>query len=272
MQPVVLVTGASSGIGRALVQRFSAAGWRVAATLRFPERETGLADLPGVTVFQLDVDSEPSVQKAFREIITVFGRIDVVINNAGFGHFGVLEGADDPTIRRQFETNVFGLMRVTREALPILRRQGGGSLIQISSMAGRVGFPGYSLYHASKWAVEGFSESLAFELRPFNIRIRLIEPGNVRTRFYDRIPSGHSSIEPLPYQAFLDRCREVAEEAGRRGDSAEQVADTAFEAATDPGWRLRYPVGKKSRLLLWLHRVLPYAVFAALIRRRYRLR
>ena len=270
MQPVVLVTGASSGIGRATATCFAARGWRVAATLRSPEKEMELGRVPGVRCFRLDVDSEPSVHEAVAEVLSALGRIDAVVNNAGFGAPGVFEAVDDWAIRRQFETNVFGLMRVTREVLPILRRQGGGTLLQVSSMAGRSAFPGYSLYHASKWAVEGFSESLAYELRPLNIRVRLIEPGNVKTGFYRRPPSSAPSPVLSHYGGLPKRLEEVSDAAGQAGDPPELIADTIFRAAVDRSWRLRYPVGRNSRLAMLLHTVLPTGVYAGLMRRRFR--
>ena len=271
MQPVVLITGTSSGIGRAAARKFSAAGWRVAATLRAPERETELPRLPGVSCFRLDVTSETRVREVFSEVLEAWGRIDVVVNNAGFGSIAVHEHTGDKTLRRQFETNVFGLMRVTREAIPIFRRQGGGTVVQISSMAGQVALPGYSLYVASKWAVEGFSESLAFELRPFHIRVRLVEPGNVRTGFYGVETAPQPAGDASEYREFLSRCRQVAGVAGASGDSPELIAETVFRAAVESGWRLRYPVGRNSRLLIFLSRVLPASVYAAILRRRYRI-
>ena len=170
----ILVTGASSGIGRATVRTFSAVGWQVAATMRQPEDGHDLASLSGVRVFPLDVTSTESVEAAVGMAHEAFGRLDAVVNNAGYGVDGVFESMDDELIRHQFETNVFGLMRVTRAVLPLLRRQQGGTLVQVSSMGGRVTFPLYSIYHGTKWAVEGFSESLAFELRPFGIRVWLV--------------------------------------------------------------------------------------------------
>ncbi len=271
MQKVVLITGTSTGIGRAAAQRFADAGWRVAATLRSPELETELGRLPGVSCFRLDVDSESSVREAFRQVLEAHGRIDVVVNNAGFGSVSVHEHSGDDTIRRQFETNVFGLMRVTREAIPIFRRQGGGTLVQVSSMVGRVALPGYSHYVASKWAVEGFSESLAFELRPFNIRVRLVEPGNVKTRFYGSKAGEDPARDPAEYREFLGRCREVAALAGASGDTPEFIAETVFRAAVDSGRRLRYPVGRNSNLLIFLSWILPSSLYAAILRRQYRI-
>jgi NAD(P)-dependent dehydrogenase (short-subunit alcohol dehydrogenase family) len=238
--------------------------------MRRPEDAADLASLPGVTVIPLDVTSPESVDSAIATMLTRFGRLDAVVNNAGFAVDGVFEGADDATIRRQFETNVFGLMRVTRAAIPVMRRQQGGTIVQVSSMGGRVTFPLYSLYHATKWAVEGFSESLAYELRPFGIRMRLVEPGAIRTEFYGR---SREPIAPPPgagYDEFVDRCVRISMSGGREhGSGPEVVATAIIRAITDRSWRLRYPVAPPAPLLVALRKLLPEAWFLRLIRRRY---
>lgn len=269
MERVVLVTGSSSGIGRATVAAFSAAGWRVVATLRRPDAAPELAELAGVQVVPLDVASIESVEQAIAAAVATHGRLDVVVNNAGFAVDGVFEGMTDDVIRRQFDTNVFGLMRVTRAAIPWFRRQGSGTFVQISSMGGRVTFPLYSVYHATKWAVEGFSESLAYELRPFNIRVRIVEPGAIRTDFYgrsrERVPA-----DGLPdYAALVARCEAVSIAGGMAGADPAVVARTILRAATDRGWRLRYPVAAPAPLMLALRRWLPESWSTALVRRRY---
>jgi NAD(P)-dependent dehydrogenase (short-subunit alcohol dehydrogenase family) len=208
--PVVLVTGASSGIGRATVSACAARGWSVAATMRQPDAAGDLAALPGVVVLSLDVTSADSVESAVATTVATFGRLDVVVNNAGYAIDGVFEGADDATIRRQFETNVFGLMRVTRAAIPVMRRQQGGTIVQVASMGGRVTFPLYSVYHGTKWAVEGFSESLAFELRPFGIRMRLVEPGAIRTDFYGRSREPIGAPIGAGYDDLVARCEAIS--------------------------------------------------------------
>ena len=270
--PVVLVTGASSGIGRATVSACAARGWSVAATMRQPDAAGDLAALPGVVVLSLDVTSADSVESAVATTVATFGRLDVVVNNAGYAIDGVFEGADDATIRRQFETNVFGLMRVTRAAIPVMRRQQGGTIVQVASMGGRVTFPLYSVYHGTKWAVEGFSESLAFELRPFGIRMRLVEPGAIRTDFYGR--SREPIVAPVGagYDDLVARCEAISLAGGRGGSSPEVVADTIVRAITDRGWRLRYPVAPPAPLLMALRKMLPEAWFLRLIRRRYGIR
>jgi NAD(P)-dependent dehydrogenase (short-subunit alcohol dehydrogenase family) len=269
--PVVLVTGASSGIGRAAVTACSARGWTVAATMRQPDTAGDLAALPGVSVLPLDVTSPESVESAVAAVVTRFGRLDAVVNNAGYAVDGVFEGMDDATIRRQFETNVFGLMRVTRAAIPVMRRQGSGTLVQVSSMGGRVTFPLYSIYHATKWAVEGFSESLAFELRPFGIRMRLVEPGAIRTEFYGRSREPIVAPPGAGYDDLVARCEAISMAGGRGGSPPEVVAATIVRAITDRGWRLRYPVAAPAPLLMRLRKLLPEEWFLRLIRRRYRI-
>ena len=271
--PTVLVTGASSGIGRATVAACAARGWSVAATMRRPEDAGDLATLAGVAVLPLDVTSTDSVESAVADVVARFGRIDAVVNNAGYALDGVFEGADDAAIRRQFETNVFGLMRVTRSVIPVMRRQGSGTLVQVSSMGGRVTFPLYSIYHATKWAVEGFSESLAFELRPFGIRMRLVEPGAIRTDFYERSREQIAAPRESGYDEFVARCEGISTSAGRQsGSGPEVVAATIIRAITDRSWRLRYPVAAPAPLLMSLRKILPEAWFLRLIRQRYGIR
>jgi len=268
--PTVLITGASSGIGRATVAACAARGWQVAATMRRPEDAGDLASLSGVIVLPLDVTSTESVESAVAAVVARFGRLDAVVNNAGYAVDGVFEGADDATILRQFETNVFGLMRVTRAAIPVMRRQGSGTLVQVSSMGGRVTFPLYSIYHATKWAVEGFSESLAFELRPFGIRMRLVEPGAIRTDFYGRSREPIAAPAGAGYDDLAKRCEGISLSGGREGSCGpEVVAGTIVRAIADRGWRLRYPVAPPAPMLMALRKILPEAWFLQLIRRRY---
>ena len=268
--PTVLVTGASSGIGRATVAACVAWGWQVAATMRRPEDAGDLASLSGVIVLPLDVTSTESVESAVATVVARFGRLDAVVNNAGYAVDGVFEGADDATILRQFETNVFGLMRVTRAAIPVMRRQGSGTLVQVSSMGGRVTFPLYSIYHATKWAVEGFSESLAFELRPFGIRMRLVEPGAIRTDFYGRSREPIAAPAGAGYDDLAKRCEGISLSGGRDGSCGpEVVAGTIVRAIADRGWRLRYPVAPPAPMLMALRKLLPETWFLRLIRRRY---
>jgi NAD(P)-dependent dehydrogenase (short-subunit alcohol dehydrogenase family) len=181
----VFITGASTGIGRAAVDFFRDKGWNVAATMRTPSDH---ADLPSerVRAFELDVTDPATIKPAVDQALHAFGKIDVLVNNAGYGAFGPFEAATNDQIERQYATNVTGLMFVTREFVPHFREQKSGVIVNISSVAGRATFPFYSLYHGTKWAVEGFSESLNFELAPFGIRVKLVEPGVIKTDFVTR--------------------------------------------------------------------------------------
>lgn len=180
---VWLVTGSSAGLGRALVTELLARGERVAATARDP---AALTDLPVAWTGRLDVTNPDHVHTAVRDAHAAFGRLDVVVSNAGYGLFGAAEEATDEQVRRQLETNLLGPIRLARAVLPYLREQGGGRIVQVSSVGGQCTLPGMSVYHASKWGVEGFFESLAGEVRPHGIGVTIVQPGTVRTGFTGR--------------------------------------------------------------------------------------
>lgn len=186
MEKVIFITGASTGIGLETAKYFQAKNWRVAATMRSLDKASDLERIADIECFRLDVTDPESIRRAIADTLDRFGRIDAVVNNAGYGLIGAFEAATPEQIERQFATNVFGLMNVCREILPYFREQRRGYLVNISSVGGRVTFPLYSLYHATKWAVEGFSESLQYELDEFNIRVKIIEPGPIKTDFYSR--------------------------------------------------------------------------------------
>lgn len=265
----VFITGTSSGIGKATAIRFSLAGWDVAATMRDPERAGDLRDRPGVRLYALDVTDNDSVIRARDAAVQELGRIDVVVNNAGFGVDGIFEAMDDATILRQFDTNVFGVMRVSRAFIPHFREQGGGTLIQVASMGGRLAFPLYSIYHGTKWAVEGFSESLHYELEPFGIRVKLIEPGAIRTEFYGAGRKFVTSADLPMYEEYVARMERVSQGAGANGEAPELVADAILRAASDGRRTMRYPVGRPAPLLLALRRWLPESILFRMIKRSY---
>jgi NAD(P)-dependent dehydrogenase (short-subunit alcohol dehydrogenase family) len=270
MPKTVLITGTSSGIGKLTAIYFAQQGWNVAATLRNPSQDQDLNSFPNLKKYALDVTDNDSIQAAIASTLADFGQIDVVVNNAGYGVDGVFEAMSDEVIQKQFDTNVFGLMRVTRAMIPLMREQGGGTIIQVSSMGGRLTFPLFSIYHGTKWAVEGFSESLHYELEPFNIKVKLIEPGAIKTEFYG---SNRQFVEGqnLPmYQKFVKRVEQVTQEAGQKGESPELVAKTIFKAACDRSSRMRYPVGYPAPLLMTVRRLLSDMRYFAIIKRSYR--
>ena len=266
MPKTVLITGASSGIGRATAEYFAARGWQVAATMRHPEQEAELAKRAGIKLYRLDVTDSTTVTAALQDVLKDFQTLDVVVNNAGYGAVGVFEKATDTEIRAQFDTNVFGVMNVVREILPLFRKQKKGMIITVTSVGGLVTFPLYSVYHATKWALEGFIESLAFELRPFNIVLKNVEPGAIKTDFYGRSMKKFLGTAMSVYDAYEQAALGVMQKTGEHGPGPEVVAETIFKAATDGSNRLRYPVGGKAPLLAWLKRVLPNTWFFALVR------
>ena len=249
MSDTVLITGASSGLGQAAANRFAAAGWNVVATMRRPEDGAALAELPGVLVTRLDVQDVASIEEAVAAGIARFGRVDVLVNNAGFSMGGVFESIPAEKAREQFDVNVFGVMDVTRTVLPHFRENRAGAIINISSRAGLIGMPLISLYSASKFALEGFSEALAHELAPLGIRVKLVIPaGGVATNFGLRARSESTSNGRLPaYDAVIARVgaanRRFADMRAGFATSAEDVADQIFAAASDGSDRLRYEVG-----------------------------
>jgi NAD(P)-dependent dehydrogenase (short-subunit alcohol dehydrogenase family) len=271
MVKTVLITGTSSGIGLSTARYFAQQGWNVAATMRNPTKARGLESFSNVKIYALDVTDNYSIQNAVEAVVQDFGSIDVLVNNAGFGTDGVFEAMSDEVITAQFNTNVFGLMRMTRALIPYFRAQGRGRIIQIASMGGRITFPLYSIYHSSKWAVEGFSESLQYELAPFGIQIKIVEPGAIKTEFYTE---GRQSIpgEELPmYQDIVAKADRVSQGSGNNGESPEVVAKTVFMAATDRRNKLRYPVGKPAPLLLRLRKLLPDSWYFAMIKNSYKI-
>ncbi|QKQ73057.1 SDR family oxidoreductase [Nostoc sp. TCL240-02] len=269
MPKTVFITGTSSGIGKFTTIYFARQGWNVAATMRNPSQDQNFREFSNIKVYFLDVTDNNSIQTAIASAIQDFGQIDVLVNNAGYGVDGVFEAMTDEIIAKQFNTNVFGLMRITQAIIPHLRQQGGGTIIQIASMGGRITFPLYSIYHSSKWAVEGFSEALHYELEPFNIKIKIIEPGVIKTEFYENNRAIVRDDLPM-YQPLVDTAQRVSQEAGRKGEPPELVAQAIFKAAIDHSYKMRYPVGQPAPILLMLRKLLPDYWFFSIIKRIYK--
>ncbi len=227
----VIITGASSGIGKAAVLEFAKSGWNIAATMRNPEKETDFKFFKNVKLYSLDVTDNLSIQNTLMAVKKDFKNIDVVVNNAGYGVDGVFEAMSDEVIEKQFNTNVFGLMRLTRESIKIMREQKNGTIIQIASMGGKLAFPLYSIYHATKWAVEGFTESLQYEVAPFNIHLKIIEPGAIKTEFYGRSRQFIKPDYTSEYNSFISKVEKVSMDAGAKGEDPLVVAKTILKAA-----------------------------------------
>lgn len=244
MSKTVLVTGASTGFGKLTVKKFQAEGWNVIATMRSPEKETELNQLENILVNRLDVTDEESIDNAIKEGIKKFGSIDVLVNNAGYGTVGPIEAASEKEIRKQFEVNFFGLIAVTKAVVPQMRKQQDGVIINISSIGGRVTFPFFSLYHASKFAVEGLTESMQYELNPFGIRMKIVEPGGFKTDFATRSLNIFDISNAPQYQESIAKFTEIMQaRMGNNNQDPAEVAKMIFQASTDEEDRLRYLVG-----------------------------
>jgi NAD(P)-dependent dehydrogenase (short-subunit alcohol dehydrogenase family) len=266
MAKTVLITGASTGIGYATVQQFQKRGWNVVATMRSPEKVTDLHGLENVLCLRLDVTDPESIQSAVEKALQTFPGIDGLVNNAGYGLIGPFEACTPEQIQRQFQTNVFGLMEVTRALLPHFRQRQSGVIINVASVGGRIAFPLYSLYHATKWAVEGFSESLRYELESFNIRVKIIEPGPIKTDFYTRSPDMAKLPGLTAYEKIVSTVIPSLKKVGETGSPPEATAAVIYQAATDNSQRLRYPAGGKADQIMLLRKLLPDAVFSQIIR------
>lgn len=249
MKKTVLITGASSGFGKEISKLFDEKGWNVIATMRSPEKETELTTLSNVLVTKLDVTDKQSIQKAVATGIDKFGGIDVLVNNAGYAAFGELESASEEEIRKQFDVNLFGLIAVTQAVLPGMREKRSGVVINVSSVAGRITLPYCSLYHATKFAVEGLTESIQYELNQFGIRAKIVEPGGYKTEFAGRSMSLFNADGPEDYKPSFEHFMKMIEN-WPMSDKLSEVADTIYEAATDGTEKLRYPAGVHAEELI----------------------
>ena len=266
----VLITGASSGIGRETALLFQKNGWNVAASMRTPEKEKRLGGLQNVMLVKMDVTDVESIKTGVQEVIAVFGGLDVVINNAGVGSKGLFEAASPDDIRWQFDVNLFGIINVMREVLPYFRNKKAGLFVNISSQAGFLGVPLNSLYNSSKFAVEGLTESLMYELATINIGVKVVELSAVNsgflgsTRFMEA--PGLGDYE-LINRTVMPRMKEYL----GNGISPAEAARTVFRAATDGTRRLRYLAGKGIGLSYRLKKFAPNSMAFRIVRRRFAL-
>lgn len=250
MSNTVLITGASSGIGKATAIHFQERGWKVVATMRSPEKEAELTKLENVLVTKLDVTDPESITSAINLAIAEFGSIDVLVNNAGYGAYGPLESFPMENIRRQFDTNVIGLLESTRAALPHFRAQKSGVVVNISSIGGRMTFPLGSLYHGTKFAVEGISESLQYELAPIGIKVKIVEPGAIQTDFAGRSFDFTNDESLEEYQDVVSKLWSGFGTAFEQASPASVVAEVIWQAVTDGTDTLRYTAGEDAKELM----------------------
>ncbi len=257
----ILITGASTGIGRETARYFAQQGWNVAATMRTPQKGADLLAMKNIKLFPLDVLDVASIEAAIQATLTEFGAIDVLFNNAGYALAGAFEAVSPERIEKQFATNVFGVMNTTRAILPYFRQKRSGLIINTTSSGGRITFPLYSVYNSTKWAVEGFMESLQYELKPFNIRIKNIEPGTVKSDF-------ENAIEYVPAPAYDPYAQRVHQNTlASYKDAAEPaaVARVVYQAATSTDFKLRYAAGNQPKLAFFLRWLLPLNTFNKLV-------
>jgi NAD(P)-dependent dehydrogenase (short-subunit alcohol dehydrogenase family) len=250
MRKTILITGASSGIGKATAKHFHAMGWNVIATMRHPEREEELTSLENTLVTRLDVLDSASIDQAVAGGIERFGRIDALLNNAGYGAYGPLEAFGMDGIRRQFETNVVGLLAVTKAVLPHMRAARSGTIVNISSIGGKMTFPLGTLYHGSKFAVEGLSEALHYELEVIGVKMKIIEPGMIRTDFGGRSFDFRNDESMVEYQPTVKRLFAAFKSSAMQASPPETVANAIYIAVTDGSNQLRYTAGEDARQLM----------------------
>ncbi|HEY9385401.1 MAG TPA: SDR family oxidoreductase [Nitrososphaeraceae archaeon] len=246
---VAVVTGSSSGIGYETSLILARNGFITYATMRNPNKSKNISSLATkenlpIHIKQLDVADDMSVKNAVQAISSETGRIDVLVNNAGYGLNGALEDLAMDEIKAQYETNVFGLIRTTQAVLPIMRRQKSGTIINISSGAGRFGIPGVSAYVSTKFAVEGLSESMSYELEPFGIKVVIVEPGVIRTNFGNGLVIAKKSQDPnSAYSQIMQKMATGFEEMMKNSSSPDLVAEVVLDAATSENPNLRYLAG-----------------------------
>ncbi|MFT5834607.1 MAG: NAD(P)-dependent dehydrogenase (short-subunit alcohol dehydrogenase family) [Cognaticolwellia sp.] len=268
MNKTILITGASSGIGKAAAILFQQKGWNVIATMRTPEKETELVQLENTLVTSLDVLDLDSIQNAIDLGIQRFGKIDALVNNAGYGAYGPLETFPRENIIRQFNTNVIGLLDVTRAVTPHFRQNKNGVMINISSIGGQMTFPLGSLYHGTKFAVEGISEALSFEMAQIGVKVKIVEPGMIATDFGGR-SFDFQAGEIAEYQPIIGALMKVWRSGDMKPSPASLVADVIYQAATDESTTLRYRAGDDANSLLDTRKNMKEDDFINMIKEQY---
>ena len=261
----VLITGASRGIGKATALIFLKNGWQVAATMRELEKETYLTGLKNVKCYRLDVTDPASINLAIQSVIKDFGGIDVLINNAGVYTTKPLEMVSENEIHQIIDTNIIGTISMTKAIIPYYRSRRAGLIINLSSMAGRTTFPYQSLYHGTKWAIEGISEGLMYELKKCNIGIKIIEPGMIRTDLYDRMKGLNMDHYPNEYRKSFHNWHDYLMKSYQKGNMSDMVAKTIYRAAVNHKKKLRYPSGMDTKMVFFIRSLLPFSLFKRII-------
>ena len=257
----IVITGASSGIGKATAIYFAQQGWNVAATMRNTGNAGYFAAHPSIALFTLDVTDQESIKSALAQIMHKFSDIDVLYNNAGYALAGAFEATTDEQVRKQFETNLFGVMNVTRAFLPHFRSRKKGIILNTTSSGGILTFPLYSIYNSTKWALEGFMEALQFEVKSFNIHIKNIEPGSVKSEFTDNI----SFVSNADYDNYANSVQYNTLAGYKNAPTPDVVAKVVFKAATDNRSKLRYLATSQAKSAFFFRWLLPLKVFNKMV-------
>ncbi|OAT72957.1 oxidoreductase [Parageobacillus thermoglucosidasius] len=274
-QPVAFVTGASSGFGLLTSMALAGEGYRVLASMRnlknrgrleAAAKEAGVTDR--IEIIQLDVTDFSTVETVIQDVIRRYGRIDMLVNNAGYAAGGFTEELAIEEWRRQFETNFFGLVAVTKAVLPSMRERRSGKIVNISSISGRIGFPSMGPYVASKFAVEGFSESLRLEMMPYGVHVVLIEPGSYKTDIWSK-GLGAVTIHPnSPYVKEMEAILKYVNQIADTAPAPDEVIRQIVQVAKSPSPKLRYPVGKGVKLGIVLKNMLPWKWWERMVAKR----
>ena len=254
MEKVALVTGSSSGIGLETVLALARDGYHTFASMRDVGKAGELEHAAkkenlSINVIELDVNKEESIVAAIKKIISENKRLDVLVNNAGYGQFGCTEDVSVDDFRKQFETNFFSIVRIIQEVSPIMRSQKSGIIVNISSVAGRIGLPGSSAYISTKFALEGLSECLRYELGQFGIKTTLIEPGVIKTNFFNSMKIPESKIDPK-YKELTEHILAGLKMMSELGTAPSQVADAVIKAINADEVLPRYVVGTDAAMFL----------------------
>lgn len=254
MEKVALVTGCSSGIGFETALALSRENYFTYATMRDTKKAQNIQEIAkkenlSLEVIELDVDKEESIKDAVKKILKQNGRIDVLVNNAGYGLFGCLEDVSMDELKAQFETNFFGIIRLIQETAPIMRKQGSGIIVNVSSVAGRIGFPGTPAYISSKFALEGISECMRYELSPFGIKTIIIEPGVIKTNFFSSMKLAKGK-PGSPYKEITEKVMSGVKMMAEMGTPAEEVANSIIKAIQTEEPLPRYVVGSDAAMFL----------------------
>jgi NAD(P)-dependent dehydrogenase (short-subunit alcohol dehydrogenase family) len=277
-QNIALVTGSSSGIGFETALLLARNGFNTYASVRNLGKSKNITQIASkeklpLQVVHLDVNDDRSVKEAIDKVVAENQRIDVLVNNAGYGLLGALEDLSIEEIKEQFETNFFGVVRMTQQVLPIMRKQNNGTIVNVSSVGGRIGIPGLSAYHSTKFALEGLSESISYELEPFGIRVVVIEPGVIRTNIMNSSVLAKKAQDPKsPYFSSiqqLERSFKSAMENTSASSPPEQVAKVVLQAVTSERPKLRYAVGNDASSLIHAKTTMSDIEFGGLIKQQF---